>query len=91
MVGGRLGNYNYESERIIQDNMLQICKGRTVFIIAHRLSTVRQCDRIIVLDKGKLVEQGSHDDLINTPGYYAKLHAYQSHMPVLRSVGGGHE
>lgn len=77
---------DYESERIIQDNMLHICKGRTVFIIAHRLSTVRQCDRIIVLDNGKLVEQGTHDQLINTQGYYAKLHAYQSHTPVLRTV-----
>lgn len=77
---------DYESERIIQDNMLHICKGRTVFIIAHRLSTVRQCDRIIVLDKGKLVEQGTHDELINTQGYYAKLHAYQNHTPVIRKV-----
>lgn len=77
---------DYESERIIQDNMLHICKGRSVFIIAHRLSTVRQCDRIIVLDKGTLVEQGTHDDLINTQGYYAKLHAYQNHTPVIRKV-----
>ncbi|MEW8309205.1 MAG: ATP-binding cassette domain-containing protein, partial [Candidatus Thiodiazotropha endolucinida] len=77
---------DYESERLIQDNMVQICKGRTVFIIAHRLSTVRQCDRIIVLEKGRIVEQGDHDGLLKSNGYYAKLHSYQNHTPVLRQV-----
>jgi subfamily B ATP-binding cassette protein HlyB/CyaB len=66
--------------------MAQICKGRTVFIIAHRLSTVRQCDRIIVLDKGCIVEQGDHEGLLKANGYYAKLHNYQNHTPVLRQV-----
>ncbi|MBL4826293.1 MAG: type I secretion system permease/ATPase [Spongiibacteraceae bacterium] len=68
---------DYESERIIQDNMQQISKGRTTFIIAHRLSTVRHCDRIVVLDKGRIVEQGSHDHLIQSNGYYAKLNQQQ--------------
>lgn len=72
---------DYESERKIQDNMATICKGRTVFIIAHRLSTVRQCDRIIVVDKGRIVEQGPHDQLIRQNGYYAQLHRYQSEPP----------
>lgn len=80
---------DYESERLIQDNMSAICKGRTVFIIAHRLSTVRQCNRIVVMDKGNIVEQGDHDTLIASNGYYAKLHSYQSHTPVLHSVDGG--
>jgi ATP-binding cassette, subfamily B, bacterial HlyB/CyaB len=77
---------DYESERLIQDNMARICQGRTVFIIAHRLSTVRQCDRILVMDKGRILEQGSHDSLIKANGYYAKLHSYQNHTPVLRPV-----
>jgi len=77
---------DYESERLIQDNMARICKGRTVFIIAHRLTTVRHSDRIIVMNKGRIVEQGDHDDLIELNGYYAKLHSYQNHQPRLQSV-----
>ncbi|WP_415896382.1 type I secretion system permease/ATPase [Neptuniibacter sp. QD72_48] len=69
---------DYESERIIQHNMASICKNRTVFIIAHRLSTVRQCDRIIVMDKGRIVESGNHDALIKQQGYYHQLHSMQS-------------
>jgi ATP-binding cassette, subfamily B, bacterial HlyB/CyaB len=72
---------DYESERIIQDNMAEICKGRTVFIIAHRLSTVRICNRIIVMNKGQIVEQGPHDELLQQQGYYAQLHGYQQHAP----------
>jgi len=69
---------DYESERIIQQNMHAICKGRTVIIIAHRLSTVRVAHRIIVLEKGQLIEQGTHEDLLKRKGQYAKLHALQS-------------
>jgi ATP-binding cassette, subfamily B, bacterial HlyB/CyaB len=72
---------DYESERIIQDNMAEICKGRTVFIIAHRLSTVRICNRIIVMNKGQIIEQGPHDELLQQQGYYAQLHGYQQHSP----------
>jgi subfamily B ATP-binding cassette protein HlyB/CyaB len=68
---------DYESERIIQQNMKEIAKGRTVVIIAHRLSTVRTADRIITLDRGRLVEDGSHDALIKTGGRYAALHRLQ--------------
>ena len=77
---------DYESERLIQDNMAQICKDRTVFIIAHRLTTVRACDRIIVMDKGRIIEEGSHDDLLEQNGYYTKLYSYQNHTPVLHEV-----
>jgi subfamily B ATP-binding cassette protein HlyB/CyaB len=69
---------DYESERIIQDNMREIAKGRTVFIIAHWLSTVRWTDRIITIDRGRLVEDGTHDELINTGGRYATLHRLQA-------------
>jgi len=65
---------DYESEKAIQDNMRDICAGRTVFIIAHRLSTVREADRIVVVDKGEIVEDGSHAELIALEGgRYAHL------------------
>jgi len=69
---------DYESESIIQQNMKEICKGRTVFIIAHRLSTVYNADKIIVLDKGNIIEQGTHAELLKQKGYYAKLYNIQS-------------
>ncbi|MEY2860684.1 MAG: hypothetical protein RL392_1142 [Pseudomonadota bacterium] len=69
---------DYESEAIIQHNMQHICQGRTVLIIAHRLSAVRNAHRIIVMDKGNIVEAGSHDALIQKPkGLYAYLWAMQ--------------
>jgi len=77
---------DYESERIVQENMAAISRGRTVFIIAHRLSTVRQCDRIIVMDKGRIIESGSHGQLVERKGYYHKLHSYQNHTPAIRKV-----
>nr|WP_157214521.1 type I secretion system permease/ATPase [Polaromonas sp. CF318] len=69
---------DYESERILKDNMKSICAGRTVLIIAHRLSTVRDANRIVVVDKGQIVEQGTHEELLGLPGgQYAHLHAMQ--------------
>ena len=58
--------------------MQAICQDRTVLIIAHRLSTVRAAQRILVMDKGQIIEQGSHDELLNQRGQYARLHALQS-------------
>lgn len=69
---------DYESERAIQENMKEIAAGRTVFIIAHRLSTVRHADRIITIERGRIVEDGSHDQLIRSNGRYAKLHYLQA-------------
>jgi subfamily B ATP-binding cassette protein HlyB/CyaB len=68
---------DYESERIIQRNMRAIAKGRSVFIIAHRLSAVSHADRILVLTDGRIVEDGSHDELLARQGLYARLHALQ--------------
>ena len=69
---------DYESERIIADNMRFIAKGRTVIVIAHRLSAVRDAHRILVLEQGELVEQGTHAELVKRPeGRYARLHALQ--------------
>jgi subfamily B ATP-binding cassette protein HlyB/CyaB len=64
---------DYESERIIQNNMRAICQGRTVLVVAHRLSTVRNADRILVMEKGELAEEGSHDVLMGRGGQYANL------------------
>jgi ATP-binding cassette, subfamily B, bacterial HlyB/CyaB len=69
---------DYESERIVQDNMRQICRQRTVFIIAHRLTAVKQADRIIVLERGEIIEAGSHRELIERQGAYAALHKHQA-------------
>jgi subfamily B ATP-binding cassette protein HlyB/CyaB len=70
---------DYESENAIQRNMAGICRGRTVLIIAHRLSAVRHADRIIVMDKGKLAEAGSHEELMSrSQGIYAHLNQLQA-------------
>ena len=82
---------DYESEAILQRNMGAICRGRTVIIIAHRLSSVRQAHRIIVMDKGRIVEEGSHDALLQQPGgLYAHLWAMQAGIapsPAGRGLG----
>ena len=57
--------------------MKKIAQGRTVLVIAHRLSTVRTADRIVTFDRGRLIEDGSHDALIKTGGRYASLHRLQ--------------
>jgi subfamily B ATP-binding cassette protein HlyB/CyaB len=69
---------DYESEAAIQANMRRICAGRTVLLIAHRLSTLRIADRIVVVDGGKVVEDGSHQALMRAGGRYARLWALQT-------------
>ncbi|WP_340609166.1 peptidase domain-containing ABC transporter [Xenorhabdus bharatensis] len=69
-----------ESQAIIQTNMAGIAQGRTVITIAHRLSTVRQCDRIIVLHHGQIIEQGSHEQLLQHGGHYQKLWQLQQEL-----------
>jgi ATP-binding cassette subfamily B multidrug efflux pump len=67
-----------EAELAIQEQLLGLMEGKTVIAIAHRLSTIARMDRLIVLDQGRIVEQGSHDDLLRTNGHYAKLWRHQS-------------
>lgn len=67
-----------ESERHIQQSLAHLMKGKTVIAIAHRLSTLREMDRILVLDKGKIVEEGSHESLLRKKGVYAKLYKMQA-------------
>jgi ATP-binding cassette, subfamily B, bacterial MsbA len=63
-----------ESERLIEEAMVELLRGRSTLIIAHRLSTVRRADRVVVLDQGRVVETGSHDTLVGANGLYAKLY-----------------
>jgi len=69
---------DYESEYRIQQNMQAISQGRTVIIIAHRLAAVRRSDRIITIEAGRIVEQGTHEDLLKSNGRYAALHRHQT-------------
>lgn len=66
-----------ESEQLIQHAIDTLITGRTAIVIAHRLSTIRKADKIIVLDKGEIKEVGTHDELLNLGGFYAKLHSLQ--------------
>jgi len=66
-----------ESERQVQDALERLMAGRTTLVIAHRLSTIEHADRIVVLDQGQVVENGSHEDLIKQDGLYANLHRIQ--------------
>ena len=65
------------TERLVQSAINKMQQGRTTIIIAHRLSTIQNADRIIVLKEGKIIEQGSHKELINASGEYAKLNQQQ--------------
>jgi ABC-type multidrug transport system fused ATPase/permease subunit len=68
-----------ESEQLVQDALIALMKDRTAFVIAHRLSTVRRADKIVVLEKGRVAEIGKHDELLARPsGVYAKLYARQA-------------
>jgi subfamily B ATP-binding cassette protein HlyB/CyaB len=69
---------DFETERVIQNNMRAICAGRTVIIIAHRLSAVRHASQIIAMDHGRIVERGTHDALLAQGGYYARLISLQN-------------
>ena len=73
-------NLDTESESLIQKSLSELIKDRTTFVIAHRLSTIRQADQILVIEHGKIAEQGTHDELIAKEGRYFELFTYQSRI-----------
>jgi subfamily B ATP-binding cassette protein HlyB/CyaB len=79
---------DYESEQAIQSGMETICRGRTVIIIAHRLSALRLADRVIVVEDGQLVEDGGQGELLSAGGYYAGMHARQAAVTGLAAPAG---
>jgi ABC-type multidrug transport system fused ATPase/permease subunit len=79
-----------ESERLVQDALETLMQGRTTFVIAHRLSTVRRADRIIVLEEGRIVEEGTHEELLENSGLYKRLHEIQFRdYPTISTSGPG--
>jgi ATP-binding cassette subfamily B multidrug efflux pump len=72
-----------ETEELIQESIEKMMQGRTSIVIAHRLSTIQKADQILVLNKGEIVERGTHDSLLEQGGYYTQLHQMQRKMATL--------
>lgn len=77
-----------ETEKKIQDALARLVKGRTTFAIAHRLSTLRNADRLLVLERGEQKELGTHDELLRAGGLYARLVKMQSEINQIKAIDG---
>ena len=77
-----------ETEQQIQEAISRLVHGRTVFAIAHRLSTLKNANRLLVIEDGQLVEFGTHDELVEAGGVYARLVEAQQELSALSAVGG---
>jgi ATP-binding cassette, subfamily B, bacterial len=84
-------NLDTASERLIQGSLQTLMGGRTSFVIAHRLSTIANADRIVVLENGRIVEQGRHDELMNASGRYREMVELQTSPPASPKTGRGIE
>ena len=73
-------NLDTQSERFIQDSLGILMNNRTTLVIAHRLSTIQKADQILVIEEGKIVEQGKHQELLEKQGRYFELYTYQTRM-----------
>ena len=73
-------NLDTESESLIQKSLAELMNGRTTFVIAHRLSTIRQATQILVIEDGRIAEQGTHEELIEKQGRYYQLYTYQARI-----------
>ena len=80
-----------ESEALIQDGLNALMKGRTTFVIAHRLSTIRNADQIVVIEDGRVLERGTHDELMELGGRYRALYEKQYGIAINRFVNPGEE
>ena len=81
-------NIDTETEQLIQEALEQLVEGRTTFVIAHRLSTLRKANRLFVFDEGRIVEVGTHDELMERKGVYEKLFTTQRKALEQTAVGG---
>ena len=77
MLDEATANIDTETELLIQDALQRLTAGRTSIIIAHRLQTIQEADRVMVLDQGQVIEIGSHEELLAAEGLYATLHSLQ--------------
>ena len=73
-------NLDTESERFIQESLGKLMNNRTTLVIAHRLSTIQKADQILVIEEGKIAEQGQHQELLDKKGRYYELYTYQTRM-----------
>ena len=73
-------NLDTESEAYIQESLRILMNGRTTFVIAHRLSTIQRADQILVMEDGRIVERGSHEELFRQGGRYHRLYTYQARI-----------
>ena len=79
-LGALQTNLDTESEALIQKSLATLTEGRTTFVIAHRLSTIRKANQILVIENGRIAEQGTHDELIVKEGRYYNLFTYQARI-----------
>lgn len=81
MLDEATSSLDTESERLVQEALQRLMEGRTTFVVAHRLSTIQRADRILVLDKGQLVEEGTHTQLMERNGLYHYLYTIRLNEP----------